>query len=170
MKKHIDNLAKVLLGSSYNDLEKPEQKVIDSIAEAEPIVENVNELFHEQLTLGQRLADKISTFGGSWTFIIIFLTILVSWMAVNSFYLISPKQAFDPYPYIFLNLMLSTIAALQAPVIMMSQNSSTAKDRLDIAQGYKVSLKTELEIMRLHQKIDELTKTLSQNTVIDEEP
>ncbi|MEH6637657.1 MAG: DUF1003 domain-containing protein [Porticoccaceae bacterium] len=170
MKKYIDNLAKVLLGSSYNDLEKPEQKVIDSIAEAEPIVENVNELFHEQLTFGQRLADKISTFGGSWAFIIIFLTILVSWMAVNSFYLISPKQAFDPYPYIFLNLMLSTIAALQAPVIMMSQNRNTAKDRLDITQNYKVSLKTELEIIRLHQKIDELTKTLSQNKVIDEEP
>jgi uncharacterized membrane protein len=170
MKENVDNLAEEHLGSAYKDLEVSEQEVIDSIAEAEPIVENVNELFHEQLTFGQRLADKISTFGGSWTFIIIFLTILVSWMAVNSFYLINPKQAFDPYPYIFLNLMLSTIAALQAPVIMMSQNRNTAKDRLDITQNYKVSLKTDLEIMRLHQKIDELTKTLSQNTEIDEKP
>jgi len=170
MKKYIDNLASALLGSSYNDLEKPEQKVINSIAEAESIVENVNVIFHEQLTFGQRLADKISAFGGSWTFIIIFLSILVSWMAINSFYLISPKQAFDPYPYIFLNLMLSTIAALQAPVIMMSQNRNTAKDRLDITENYKVSLKTDLEIIRLHQKIDELTKILSQNTENNEKP
>ena len=92
MKKYIDNLANALLGSSYNDLENPEQKVILSIAETESIVENVNVLFHEQLTFGQRLADKISSFGGSWTFIIIFLSIFVSWMAINTFYLISPKQ------------------------------------------------------------------------------
>jgi uncharacterized membrane protein len=170
MKKHIDNLANTLLGSPYNDLAKPEQKVINSIAETESIVENVNVLFHEQLTFGQRLADKISSFGGSWTFIIIFLSILVSWMAINSFYLISPKQAFDPFPYIFLNLMLSTIAALQAPVIMMSQNRNTAKDRLDITENYKVSLKTDLEIIRLHQKIDELTKIISQNTENNEMP
>ena len=163
MNKYIDALANSLLGSSYKDLEKQEQNVIDSIAEAEPIAENVNELFHEQLTFGQRLADKISVFGGSWTFIIIFLTVLVSWMAINSFYLVSPEEPFDPYPYILLNLMLSTIAALQAPVIMMSQNRHTAKDRLDITENYKVSLKTDLEIMRLHQKIDELTKLVTEN-------
>ena len=163
MKKYIDALANSLLGSPYKDLEKQEQSVIDSIAEAEPIAENVNELFHEQLSFGQRLADKISSFGGSWTFIIIFLTVLVSWMAINSFFLVSPKEPFDPYPYILLNLMLSTIAALQAPVIMMSQNRNTAKDRLDITENYKVSLKTDLEILRLHQKIDELTKLITNN-------
>ena len=82
-------------------------------------------------------------------------------MAVNSFFLVSPKEPFDPYPYILLNLMLSTIAALQAPVIMMSQNRQNQKDRLDITENYKVSLKTDLEIIRLHQKIDELSTIIS---------
>ena len=161
MTKYFENLAKALLGIPYNELSKTEQSVIESIAESETIVENVNLKFHEQLSLGQRLADKISAFGGSWTFIIIFLSILISWMLVNSLYLVSPKEPFDPFPYILLNLVLSTIAALQAPVIMMSQNRQTAKDRLDITENYKVSLKTDLEIIRLHQKIDELTEMLS---------
>jgi len=165
MKENINNLAKEHLGSAYKDLEVTEQKVIESIVESEPIAENVNELFHEQLSFGQRLADKISKFGGSWTFIIIFLTILVTWMGVNSFYLVSPKEPFDPYPYILLNLMLSTIAALQAPIIMMSQNRQSQKDRLDITENYKVSLKTDLEITRLHQKIDKLTAIISKNNV-----
>lgn len=122
MKKYIENLAKALLGVSYSDLEKSEQNVIKSIAESEPIAENVNLQFHEQLTFGQRLADRISIFGGSWTFIIIFLFVLASWMIVNSIYLAAPKDAFDPYPYILLNLVLSSLAALQAPIIMMAQN------------------------------------------------
>jgi uncharacterized membrane protein len=170
MKENTNDLAKEHLGSAYNDLDLSEQKVIDSIVESEPIVENVNQLFHEQLSFGQHLADKISKFGGSWTFIIIFLTILVIWMVVNSFFLVSPKEAFDPYPYILLNLMLSTIAALQAPVIMMSQNRQTQKDRLDITENYKVSLKTDLEIIRLHQKIDELTLIVSANSLNNEKP
>lgn len=170
MKENINNFSKEHLGSAYKDLEGPEQAVIDSIVEAEPIAENVNEIFHEQLSFGQRLADKISTFGGSWTFIIIFFTILVVWMVVNSFFLVSPKVPFDPYPYILLNLMLSTIAALQAPVIMMSQNRQTQKDRLDITENYKVSLKTDLEITRLHQKIDELTQIISSNNSHNEKP
>jgi len=163
MKKYIDNLAKALLGSSYSELEKSEQNVINSIADAEPIAENINVVFHEQLTFGQRLADKISTFGGSWTFIIIFFVVLLSWMAMNSIILASTKEAFDPFPYILLNLVLSSLAALQAPIIMMSQNRQADKDRLDITENYKVSLKTDLEIMRLHQKIDELTQKLPSN-------
>jgi uncharacterized membrane protein len=170
MKEDINDLAKEHLGASYKDLDIPEKDVIESIAESEPIVENVNKIFHEQLTFGQRLADKISAFGGSWTFIIIFLSILISWMAINSLYLASPKEAFDPYPYILLNLVLSTIAALQAPIIMMSQNRQTEKDRLDITENYKISLKTDLEIMRLHQKIDELSKTISSGKVTDDKP
>jgi len=86
---------------------------------------------------------------------------LFGWMAINTFYFVSPKEPFDPYPFILLNLVLSTIAALQAPIIMMSQNRQAAKDRLDITENYKVSLKTDLEIMRLHQKIDQLTAKLS---------
>jgi len=161
MSRHIDNLANDLLDASYDELEKSEKNVIDSIAESEPISENINEVFHDQLTYGQRLADKISSFGGSWTFIIIFFVILISWMTINSFFLASSKEAFDPYPYILLNLVLSSLAALQAPIIMMSQNRQTAKDRLDITENYKVSLKTDLEIMRLHQKINDLTEKLS---------
>ena len=160
MKKYFENLALALFGVSYEQLDKTEQKVVVSIAESESIVENVNTLFHEQLTFGQKLADKISSFGGSWPFIIIFLTILVSWMLLNSFYLSSPGEAFDPYPYILLNLVLSSLAALQAPIIMMSQNRQTAKDRLDITENYKISLKTDLEITRLHQKVDELKNCL----------
>jgi uncharacterized membrane protein len=137
-------------------LQQSDKSVIDHIADSDPITEDVNKLFHEQLSFGQRLADKISEFGGSWTFIIIFLSILIVWILLNSFFLIGPQEVFDPYPYILLNLMLSTIAALQAPVIMMSQNRQTQKDRLDIVENYKVSLKTELEIALLHQKIDEL--------------
>ena len=170
MKENINTLAEEHLGSTYEDLAVTEQKVIDSIVESESIAENVNEVFHEQLSFGQRLADKISTFGGSWTFIIIFLTILVIWMAVNSFFLVSPKEPFDPYPYILLNLMLSTIAALQAPVIMMSQNRQTQKDRLGITENYMVSLKTDLEITRLHNKIDELTLLVSSNNSDNKTP
>jgi len=161
MNNEIKNQAEGFLGTPYNELDDAEKNVIESIVESESIVENVNEVFHEKLSFGQRLADKISAFGGSWTFIIIFLTILFGWMAINTFYFVSPKEPFDPYPFILLNLVLSTIAALQAPIIMMSQNRQTAKDRLDITENYKVSLKTDLEIMRLHQKIDELTSKLS---------
>ncbi len=160
MKKYIEILSKDLLGTSFKDLEQPEQNVINSIAEAEPIAGNTNETFQEQSTFGQRLADRIAAFGGSWTFIIIFATILICWMLINSVYLAAPKEAFDPYPFILLNLALSSLAALQAPIIMMTQNRQAAKDRMDITENYKVSLKTDLEIMRLHQKIDDLTKKL----------
>ena len=158
MKKYFENLAKALMGKSFGELEKQEQDVIESIAEKAPIAENVNITFQEQLTLGERLADKISSFGGSWKFIILFLSILVSWVALNSYYLVAPKAAFDPYPYILLNLVLSTIAALQAPIIMMSQNRQAAKDRVEINENYRVSLKTDLEIIRLHEKLDRLIK------------
>ena len=161
MKKYFENLAKALLGKPYKELGDAEQNVIESIAEAEPIVENVNELFHEQLTLGQKLADRISTFGGSWTFILIFLSLMICWMAINTYYLVGPDDAFDPYPFILLNLVLSTLAALQAPIIMMSQNRQTSKDRMAITENYKVSLKTDLEITRLHQKIDGLAEQLA---------
>ena len=170
MSKYIENLAKSLLGTSYKNLEKPEQNVINSIAVAEPIIENVNEIFHEQLNFGQRLADRISSFGGSWTFIVIFFATLLSWMVINSIYLVSPKEAFDPYPYILLNLVLSSLAALQAPIIMMTQNRQAAKDRMDITENYQVSLKTDLEIIRLHLKIDVLMEMLSVEKQSNEKP
>ena len=156
MKTYFENLARALLGRPYRELDQTEQSIIQSIAEGETVVEDVNAAFHQQLTLGQRMADRISAFGGSWLFILLFLGVLISWMLLNSLLLVEPGQAFDPYPYILLNLVLSTLAALQAPIIMMSQNRQTAKDRLAMTESYKVSLKMELEIQRLHQRLDEL--------------
>jgi uncharacterized membrane protein len=100
------------------------------------------------------MADRIAGFGGSWPFILIFLAFLAGWMALNTGVLGPRHEAFDPYPYILLNLILSTLAALQAPVIMMSQNRQGARDRLDAAQDYEVNLKAEMEIRALHEKLD----------------
>jgi len=159
MIQYFENIARALLGMKYGDLSEEEREVIERIARKEPVAENINITFHESLTFGQRMADKVAAFGGSWTFILVFLGVMVAWMAVNSYVLIGDK-VFDPYPYILLNLTLSSLAALQAPIIMMSQNRQAAKDRLDISADYQVNLKAELEIMRLHEKVDELTQLL----------
>jgi uncharacterized membrane protein len=159
MKKYFESLAKVLLDRPFNKLEKIEKKVIESIANQSPISENINESFQDKLTFGQRLADKVAKFGGSWTFIIIFGVLMTVWMVINS-YLILGEGAFDPYPYILLNLGLSSLAALQAPIIMMSQNRQAEKDRMEVTANYEVSLKTDLEITRLHQKMDVLLERL----------
>src|SRR5439155_4820453 len=110
----------------------------------------------KKLTFGERLSDRIAAFGGSWRFIILFGSVLLVWIVVNTVVLLS--RAFDPYPFILMNLILSTIAALQAPVIMMSQNRSEARDRLRGENDYKINLKAELEIRHLHEKIDHLLR------------
>ncbi|HKV36447.1 MAG TPA: DUF1003 domain-containing protein, partial [Pyrinomonadaceae bacterium] len=115
------------------------------------VVRNINVEMEATATVGQRVADKVASFGGSWTFIVIYVAFLLSWMAFNSFVLIHYRSDFDPYPYILLNLMLSMTAALQAPIIMMSQNRAAEKDRLAAEQDFKVNLKSELlleELMR----------------------
>lgn len=104
----------------------------------------------EQSTVGERLSDRVAAIGDSWSFIITFALILVGWMILNTDILAMFGMAFDPYPYIFLNLLLSTVAAIQAPVIMMSQNRQAAKDRIAAGLDYEVNLRAELEIMRLH--------------------
>ena len=114
---------------------------------------NLNEEEEERLTFGQRIADRVAAFGGSWTFIILFMALLNVWMAVNVY---MDKQAFDPFPFILLNLALSTLAALQGPVIMMSQNRQSAKDRLKADLDYQINLKAELEVAQLHGKIDRI--------------
>ncbi|MCK9505561.1 MAG: DUF1003 domain-containing protein [Porticoccaceae bacterium] len=159
MIQYFENIARALLGMKYGDLSEEEREVIERIARREPVAENINITFHESLTFGQRMADRVAAFGGSWSFILLFTGIMVAWMLLNSYVLIDDK-AFDPYPYILLNLTLSSLAALQAPIIMMSQNRQAAKDRLDISADYQVNLKAELEIMRLHEKIDDLTQLL----------
>jgi uncharacterized membrane protein/uncharacterized membrane protein YeaQ/YmgE (transglycosylase-associated protein family) len=109
-----------------------------------------NKSFDAQLTLGERLADRVATFGGSWTFIGLFLMGMVVWMAINQ----EQRQPFDPFPFILLNLMLSCLAALQAPIIMMSQNRLAAKDRSDAKLDYEVNVRAELQIAALHEKFD----------------
>ncbi len=118
------------------------------------LTENIEPEISSKLTLGERLSDRIAEFGGSWTFITCFFLFLLIWMAINVFVL--TQKPFDPYPFILLNLLLSCIAAIQAPIIMMSQNRQEKKDRIRAEQDYKVNLKAELEIQLLNEKIDHL--------------
>lgn len=118
------------------------------------VSKNINESQDKNLTLGQKAADKIASFGGSWTFIIIFAVTLTGWIILNAYILLN--KGFDPYPFVFLNLVLSCLAAVQAPIIMMSQNRQTEKDRLTSANDYLVNLKSEIIVEDLHKKIDVL--------------
>jgi Predicted membrane protein len=118
------------------------------------ISKNVEEKLDQQWSFGERLADKIATFGGSWAFLICFTLFLAVWILVNTVVMV--KHPADPYPFILLNLMLSCLAAIQAPIIMMSQNRQEAKDRMRSENDYQVNLKAELEIRHLHEKIDHL--------------
>lgn len=143
-----------LLLKELEKLTDIEKKIIASLVKKKSIVKNINKEADDQRTLGEKIADQVAAFGGSWTFIIIFVIVLVGWVIVNSFILLN--RAFDPYPYILLNLFLSMTAALQAPIIMMSQNRQSARDRLDAAHDYEVNMKAELEIRFLHEKLDDL--------------
>ena len=125
------------------------------------VSKNINNTHDENFTLGQRTADKIAAFGGSWTFIISFGVVLVTWIIVNV--VILRSKAFDPYPFVFLNLVLSCLAAIQAPIIMMSQNRQSEKDRLTAANDYLVNLKSEIIIEDLHKKIDILMEQQEEN-------
>jgi len=154
MDHNVRELAQHLLRKGFDDLTERERRVISRIANRVQIAQNVNRVFDEQLSFGERLSDRISAFGGSWPFIILFGLTLTIWITLNSVFL--ARRPFDPYPYILLNLVLSMLAAIQAPVIMMSQNRQAAKDRVAAAHDYEVNLKAELEIMGLHDKLDEL--------------
>lgn len=143
------------LAQESGELNSLQQEVLNSIKENESLIKNINSEFSNNLTFGERLSDKVAEFGGSWKFIIMFMVILVVWIIINSVKLFL-KHPFDEYPYILLNLVLSCVAAIQAPVIMMSQNRQEAKDRLRSEQDYKTNLKSELEIRNLNAKIDEL--------------
>ena len=155
MNNPIEELTAKFL-QSCDEAGESEQRVVEHLTKRLHISRNTHQEFEESLTVGQRLADRLAIFGGSWTFILIFLTLLFSWIALNTIVLARIGNPFDPYPYIFLNLILSMLAALQAPVIMMSQNRHSAKDRIAAEHDYEVNLKAELEILALHQKIDTL--------------
>ncbi|HEX5185105.1 MAG TPA: DUF1003 domain-containing protein [Allosphingosinicella sp.] len=128
-----------------------------------PVSRDPNELFAEHLTFGERLADRVATIGGSWSFIIGFGLFLVAWAMLNTVVLV--RHAFDPFPFIFLNLMLSMLAALQAPIIMMSQNRQAAKDRFEARLDYETNLRSEAEIASLHEKMDRLLARLDEEQV-----
>jgi uncharacterized membrane protein len=154
MMRKPEDVAEKLLGMPYASLDERTQKVARHIAGRKHIARNTAKEFDEHVTLGQRAADAVATFGGSWTFIILFAVILVVWIGLNSYVLVRYDKSFDPYPYILLNLFLSMLAAIQAPIILMSQNRQEEKDRLNAEHDYEVNLKAELEIMLLHEKVD----------------
>jgi uncharacterized membrane protein len=136
------------------ELSELENTVIGALQHRSTLTDKIEEPELEHYTVGQRLADMVASFGGSWKFIILFMLFLLLWIAVNTFFLMT--KPFDPYPFILLNLILSCIAALQAPVIMMSQNRQDEKDRERAKKDYMINLKSELEIRMLHEKLDHL--------------
>ena len=143
-----------LISQEKGEMEKIDQDVVEAIRNNSILSENIKDEVEKDSTLGQRVADKVAFFGGSWTFIIIFFTFLLIWMFLN-FWMLHNK-GFDPYPFILLNLILSCLAAIQAPIIMMSQNRQEDKDRDRAEHDYKINLKAELEIKLLSEKIDHL--------------
>lgn len=148
------------LEAQVGELTSLEKKVVKSLKERKTISIKVDDE-EEKSTIGQKIADKVAEFGGSWTFILSFLGFLILWISFNVFML--SNKGFDPYPFILLNLILSCVAALQAPVIMMSQNRQEQKDRSRAKNDYMVNLKSEIEIRVLHEKIDHLIKHQEQS-------
>src|SRR6266480_5791424 len=147
---------KDVLQDEIGELSALDEEVVESLRQHEIVSSNLEKQFEKKLTFGERLSDRIAEFGGSWRFLITFFGILVVWIAINGAILMT--HAFDPYPFILLNLILSCLAAVQAPVIMMSQNRAEARDRLRAENDYKINLKAELEIRHLHEKIDHLLR------------
>ena len=145
---------KAIIQEETGEVSRLENEVIDAISHNKILSENIEDDIEEKLTVGQRLADRIAEFGGSWTFIIFFFCFLFGWMFINVW--IFTTKPYDPYPFILLNLILSCLAAIQAPIIMMSQNRQEQKDRLRSEHDYKINLKAEIEIKLLHEKIDHL--------------
>jgi uncharacterized membrane protein len=154
MKAKTNDIALGLLGAPYEALDEKTKRVARHVAERKHIAKDMSKETAASSTFGQRAADAVATFGGSWTFIGLFAATLVAWVGLNSFFLGRYGAVFDSYPYILLNLVLSMLAAIQAPIILMSQNRQAQKDRLVAEHDYEVNLKAELEIMLLHEKLD----------------
>src|SRR5438094_9629828 len=147
---------KEVLEDEIGELSALDQEVIESLQQHEILSSDIEKQFEKKLTFGERLSDRIAEFGGSWKFLITFGALIFVWIGANAVLLAT--RAFDAYPFILLNLILSCLAAVQAPVIMMSQNRAEARDRLRAENDYKVNLKAELEIRHLHEKIDHLLR------------
>jgi uncharacterized membrane protein len=147
---------KEVLEEEIGELTALDEEVVESLERHEILSADISSQFERKLTFGERLSDHIAEFGGSWKFLITFGAVIFVWIGANAVLLAT--RAFDPYPFILLNLILSCLAAVQAPVIMMSQNRAEARDRLRAENDYKVNLKAELEIRHLHEKIDHLLR------------
>ncbi|MBF4987540.1 DUF1003 domain-containing protein [Methylophilus sp. 14] len=165
LRKH--HIAEGLMGTQYETMDEHMQRVARHMTERHPVSRNLAAHHtHEVPSRGQRAADAMARFGGSWTFIFIFLLILVSWVILNSVILLRSNSAFDPYPYILLNLFLSMLASIQAPIILMSQNRQSEIDRRQAEHDYEVNLKAELEILLLHEKLDGLREQQWQELIL----
>jgi uncharacterized membrane protein len=156
MSNSISELVTRFLEKSSDELSAEERKLLERIVQRHARQKAALHSDQNQSTFGQRVADRVAAFGGSWTFIILFGSVMLIWIVLNTLILVRWNSAFDPYPFILLNLVLSMLAALQAPIIMMSQNRQAAKDRQDAAHDYEVNLKAEVDILSLHQKVDAL--------------
>ena len=154
-----DEIASKLFGVPYQSLDERARNVARSIAERTHITRNVSTELEGKAPFGQRAADAVASFGGSWTFVGLFGAVMLGWVSLNAFLLMQRGTTFDPYPYILLNLFLSMLSAIQAPIILMSQNRQSEKDRITTAHDYEVNLKAELEIMMLHEKVDLLRQS-----------
>ena len=150
------HLARTLL-ADRDELTAAEHDVLDTIASDRLLAENPDDTIEDRMSLGDRVADRVASFGGSWTFILSFFAVLVAWIVLNA-YLLGAKP-FDPYPFILLNLVLSCLASIQAPIIMMSQNRKEVRDRAQAEHDYRVNLKAEIEVRLLHEKLDHLMLT-----------
>jgi len=160
-RKTVEMLAVELIGRRFEELEAEEQRVLQRIAAGTLIGNDADEEAALHASYGDRLADRVAAVGGSWGFIIVFGLVLLCWMLLNGKVLVVFGIApFDGYPYIFLNLILSMLAAIQAPVILMSQNRQAAKDRIAARHDYEVNLRTQLEIIRLQRRIERLMEKL----------
>jgi len=157
-----EDLAKRLLRSEWERLSHHERAVISKVLERIRPQRDIHEEYQDQRTFGERLADRVAELGGSWTFITIFLFFLVAWAILNTVLMQRRGSAFDPYPFIFLNLILSMVAAIQAPIIMMSQNRQSVVDRMAAANDYEVNLRAELGVRALIDRLDELQRTHQQ--------
>ena len=143
--------ARRLLQKELELLPPEERLVVERFISRRKVARNVGQEFRQTRTFGERVADRVAEVGGSWSFILCFFFLLLVWMVANSFML---AKAFDPYPYILLNLVLSCLAAVQAPIIMMSQNRQAAVDRMNAENDYQVNIKSELEVLQIHEKLD----------------
>ncbi|AMO72941.1 DUF1003 domain-containing protein [Sphingorhabdus sp. M41] len=153
-RRTVEQLSEQLLDKPLAALSPEERGVLEAIVSRQIVADDAGILADEQTSFGERLSDRVAAIGGSWGFIIAFALVLFGWMVLNSEVLARFDAAFDPYPFIFLNLILSTLAAIQAPIIMMSQNRAANKDRIAAAHDYEVNLRAEIDIIRLHEKMD----------------